>query len=126
MIYSGEKDPVVNIYGNGIKINGQYGLIIYFNNITDIHLIEKSMRDIGIGIRTNGYDSGAGEALKGHFRSNALGDYMLFVQKNSSPTIRIERTNAKDVYLSFRTAEATTKLYNDMMAAFADVPAGTF
>ena len=116
--YYGEKDPVINIHGDGIRIRAMYGLNIDFNNITDISLIEDSIRNIGVGMRTNGY-GGVGKALKGHFNSRHLGNKLLFVQSNSSPTIRIERSDGKDIYLSFRNGETTTKLYHDMVTALS-------
>jgi hypothetical protein len=54
--------------------------------------------------KANGYD-GFGDALKGNFKSNNLGETLLFVQSKSSPTIRIKRDGAKDIYISFRHAE---------------------
>lgn len=40
-----------------------YGFDIYFSEVADVSLIEKSMNEIGTGIRTNGY-GGFGEHLK--------------------------------------------------------------
>jgi hypothetical protein len=90
-----------------------YGLTIDFSDITDISLIEKSMRAIGVGTRTNGY-GGFGETLKGHFKSIGLGETLLFVRSKSSPTIRIKRNGAKDVYISFRNGEDTERVYREM------------
>lgn len=63
MFYYGSKDPVVNILDNSLQIKAMYGLNIDFSEITDISLIEKSMDDIGIGTRTNGY-GGIGMAFE--------------------------------------------------------------
>lgn len=92
-----------------------YGLNIDFSEIANIFLIEKSMSDIGIGTRTNGY-GGTGGALKGNFKSDTLGETLLFVQSKSSPTIKIERTNKKDVYISLRNSENTEQLYRELIA----------
>jgi hypothetical protein len=113
MLVFSEKEPVVNILDDGVQINAVYGLTIEFSDITDISLIEKSMRAIGVGTRTNGY-GGFGETLKGHFKSNNLGETLLFVRSKSSPTIRIERDGAKDVYISFRSSENTERVYREM------------
>ena len=115
LLYQGGKDPVVNIHDNRIEIKAMYGLNINFTDITNISLIEKSMKDIGIGSRTNGY-GGMGEALKGHFMSNSLGQTLLFVQSTSSPTIRIVRDNGNDIYMSFRDGAKTQQLYQELTA----------
>jgi hypothetical protein len=115
-----EKEPEVRILDDHIQIEAMYGLNIDFSEIADISLIEKSMSDIGIGIRTNGY-GGFGETLKGNFRSDTLGETLLFVQSKSSPTIRIEWIGKKDVYISFRSSESTEQLYRQMIEA---VPLG--
>lgn len=91
-----------------------YGLNIDFSEVTNISLIEKSMSDIGIGIRTNGY-GGMGRALKGDFKSDTLGETLLFVQTKSSPTIKIERTDKKDVYISLYNSESTEQLYRELI-----------
>lgn len=99
-----------------IKIGGILLVIICVPRIfVLIILIEKSMSDIGIGTRTNGY-GGIGVALKGNFKSDNLGKTLLFVQSKSSPTIKIERTDKKDVYISFCNSESTEQLYREMIA----------
>jgi hypothetical protein len=118
MLVFSEKEPVVNILDDGVQIKAVYGLTIDFSDITDIYLIEKSMRTIGVGRRTNGY-GGFGETLKGHFKSNSLGEILLFVRSKSSPTIRIERCDKKDVYISFRDGENTERLYHEMKEALS-------
>ena len=90
-----------------------YGLSIEFPEIESISLIERSMRDIGIGTRTNGY-GGFGQALRGNFKSETLGKTLLFVQSKSSPTIKIERTDKKDIYISLRNSESTRQLFNEL------------
>jgi hypothetical protein len=115
LLYQGGKDPVFNIFDDKIQIKALYGLSIDFSDITEITLIEKSMSDIGIGQRINGY-GGIGEALKGHFKSNGLGETLLFVQSKSSPTIRIERRDKKDIYISLRNGDNTEQLYHELIA----------
>lgn len=116
MFFYGEKEPDINILDNHIQINCMYGLSITFSEITEISLIEKSMSDIGTGIRTNGY-GGFGDTLKGNFTSDTIGVTLLFVQSKSSPTIKIERTAGKDVYISFRNSENTEQLYRKLKAS---------
>lgn len=114
LFYYGEKDPVVKILDDHIQIDAMYGLNINFSEIADISLIDKSMRDMGVGIRTNGYD-GIGGTLKGNFKSDILGETLLFVQSKSSPTIKIVRKGKKDVYISFDNPESTEQLYNELI-----------
>jgi len=114
LFFYGEKDPDVSILDDRIQIKAMYGLKIDFSEIADISLIDKSMRDIGIGTRTNGY-GGIGGALKGNFKSDTLGETLLFVQSKSSPTIKIERTGKKDVYISLRNSEGTEQLYRELV-----------
>jgi hypothetical protein len=118
MLVFSEKEPIVNILDDGVQIKAVYGLTIDFSDITDISLIEKSMSAIGVGKRTNGY-GGFGETLKGHFKSNSLGETLLFVRSKSSPTIRIERDGAEDVYISFRNSENTERVYREIKEAFS-------
>jgi len=110
---SGEKDPDINIYDDYIQIKAMYGVNIDLSEIADISLIDKSVRDIDIGRRTNGYGGIAG-ALKGNFKSDTLGETLLFAQSKSSPTIKIERTDRKDVYISFKDSAATEQLYHEL------------
>lgn len=111
LFYQGEREPTVNVFNDSVQIRAMYGLTVDFSEIRDISLLEQSMRDIGVGRRTNGYS--AGGALKGHFTSG-----LLFVQADISPTIRIERINAANIYISFRDSEQTKILYNELMQNF--------
>jgi len=114
LFFYGEKDPDISIHDDCIEIRGMYGLNIYFSEITEISLIDKSAKDIDFGIRTNGY-GGMGGALKGNFKSDTLGETLLFVQSKSSPIIKIERTDKKDVYISLRDSKSTEQLYRELL-----------
>lgn len=118
LFFQGDKDPAIQVFDEHIVIEGMYGLRVDFADVSDISLIEQSMSNIGTGRRTNGY-GGFGDALKGNFRSDTLGEILLFVQSNSSPTIRIERDGQKDVYISFRDGAATKALYAEMIEALS-------
>ena len=113
LLYQGNKEPIITTLDNSIQIQSIYGLNIDFSEITDVSLIDDSMRDIGIGRRINGY-GGISETLKGHFKSDKIGDTLLFVQSKSSPTIRIERNGRSDIYISFHNTEKTKQLYNSL------------
>jgi hypothetical protein len=116
LLYQGGKDPVVNVSDSGIEIKAMYGTVVDFVDIIDISLIEKSMNDIGAGERVNGY-GGIGNALKGHFVSDDLGDILLFTQLKSSPTILIERRGKENIYISFSDTELTKQAYIEMAAS---------
>jgi len=120
VISFGNQEPVVDYTSDNLKIRAMYGLTVDYSEITGISLIEKSMRELGVSMRTNGY-GGIGDALKGHFRSERFGDIMLFVRVNSSPTIRIERGDAKDIFISYRNGEATRILYSELEIAVKDL-----
>ena len=113
LFYHGDKEPEVNILSDGVQIKAMYGLLIPVSDIKGVSLIRESMSDIGVGIKTNGYN-GFGQSLKGHFHSEKTGPTLLFVQAKSSPTIRIERTDKKDIYISFRAGEETERLYREL------------
>jgi len=113
MFFFGERDPIIHIQNNSIQISAMYGLTIDNSDIAEINLINQSMRDIGVGARTNGY-GGFGEALKGNFSSASHGQVLLFVYSSSSPTIQIVRSNGVDIFLSFRNNETTMNIYQEL------------
>jgi hypothetical protein len=113
LLFYGEKEPVVKISDNQIRIAGMYGLSVDFSDISSISLIEKSVADLGAGRRTNGY-GGFSESLKGHFDSPDLGKVLLFVKSGASPTLWIERESQEDIYLSFKDGEKTKSLYQEL------------
>ena len=124
ILFNGTPDPNVIVGGNDVQIKGMYGVTIGFDEIKSITLIEKSMNELGVGERTNGFRNGFGafgNSLKGHFRSETLGETLLFVRADSSPTIKIERGDGKeDIYISLRDGEATKALYDKLMAAIPE------
>jgi len=117
MIYQGEIDPRVSVVNSSIKINALYGTEISFSNISEIILVPESMKELGIGTRTNGYAS-SGQALKGNFNSSERGAQLLFVYSSSSPTIHIKRTIGTDVFISFRDSDTTASIYQMISSAF--------
>jgi len=114
MFIAGEAEPVVTVHADRIEISGMYGLEIPFDNISDVWLFHESMREIGLGSRTNGF---GGNALKGHFRSDELGPHRLFVYPDSPATIRITRHRGEVIFFSFKTSLKTVELYNEIRAA---------
>ena len=113
IIIYGAKEPEVTVYDNKLQIKALYGVTINYTNITNITLIDKNINEIGnVGKRINGADILG--TLQGHFKSDTLGETLLFINKNSSPTILIERNNDKNIYLNFNNNEKTTTLYNEL------------
>lgn len=115
VFYFGEKEPAVSVTDAGLHIGGMYGADVAFSEITDISLLEKSMNDLGVGLRVNGY-GGLGDALKGHFSIDGAGRRLLFVRAESAPTILIRRAASEDIYISFSSAEKTKELYRQLDA----------
>jgi len=113
MLHDGEKDPVVSISQSQIQIEAMYGLDIKWSDIEDISLIDQPMDEIEPCMqKDNGY--GGFGTLKGHFSSNS-GQFMLFVNADSSPTIRISRKDKEDIYISFGNKEKTLALYQQLI-----------
>jgi hypothetical protein len=110
----GMKEPDVVVFDNRVQIKAMYGLTIDFSDITNIYLMENSISRTDAGSRMNGADTFG--ALQGHFKSNALGETLLFIRLNASPTLRIERDNGKDIYLNFSKSEKTISLFNELNA----------
>ena len=108
MFVIGEREPVITIHESSIQISAMYGTSVDIDNIAGITLLNYSMRDIGAGARTNGYN---GSAWRGHFRAG-----LLFVRPNSAPTIRIERNHGSNIFISFRDSERTSTLYSELSA----------
>jgi len=120
-VFSGVEEPVVTVTGGTITIDCKYGVSFPVSEVTGVTLIDKSMEEIGVGNRNNGY-GGVGTTLLGHFDSEALGNYLLYVESDAAPVIWIDRAgDAEDVYLSFRDSAKTQAVYAELAAV---VPEG--
>ena len=106
----GLREPAVTVSSDSVRISAMYGLTVEFSEISNITLIEESMREIGAGIRNNGFNGGA---WRGHFTAG-----LLFVVPDSSPTIRIERYAASTIFISFRYSMQTPMLYDRLILYF--------
>jgi hypothetical protein len=114
---AGAKEPVVSVENGEVKIDALFGVTFPVSEIRDYQLIDKSMEEIGVGRRTNGY-GGVGTTLLGHFESDALGKHLLFVESDAKPTLFIDRAGgAEDVYLSFRDSVKMQAVYDALAAA---------
>lgn len=116
MLYYGEKEPGINILDKEIEVVGMYGVTVPFTDVIDISIINKSMKEISTGRRTNGF-GGFGGTLKGHFNSESIGKTLLFVNSDTPITIRIVRDGDKDIYVSLVNEERTKQLYQELVAA---------
>jgi len=116
MFYQGERDPRVTINNDHIRISSLYGRDISLTSVAEITLINSSMKETGIGRRTNGYSSG-GPALKGYFNSMEHGTQVLFVYATSSPTIKISQNLGGVIYISFRNSDKTVITYQELSTA---------
>jgi hypothetical protein len=114
MFYYGEKDPEVEFSDNQLGIRAMYGLAVRYSEITNVTLLPQNMNELGSGSRTNGY-AGFGESLRGHFTYKDLGAVLLFVQKNTAPTIHIARDGKADIYINFRSAVTTERIYRTLL-----------
>ena len=113
-LFNHAENPVY-VYENYIQIKGAYGISADFSEISDVILIEKSMDEIGNPTRING--ALTRDILKGRFRCELQGDILLFVRRQSEPTIHIIRENERDIFLSFADPEKTNKLYFELQRA---------
>jgi len=109
----GDREPEIDILSDRVQIKGMYGLRIPLSEINSVTLIRDSMDNIGVGTRTNGY-RGFSDALKGHFNSADTGQTLLFVRAKTAPTIKIERTGKKDIYISFKDSAETERVYREL------------
>lgn len=116
MFFLGERDPAVTLGDSGVSVRAMYSVTIPYAEISRVELLEKSMSEIGVGARTNGYD-GFGRTLRGHFASAENGSVLLFVTPDSAPTIYIDRETGEDAYVSFKDAAKTRAVYAEIAAA---------
>ena len=107
-VYSSQ-DPTINIRNEALHISGLYGRTIDFSEISNVKLLDESMREIGAGTRRNGF--GGLNTSKGRFDAG-----LLFVQTNSAPTLLIEREDGADIFISFRDNQETRELFEQLQA----------
>jgi hypothetical protein len=117
IIIWGAAVPTVTVSDDSFHISGMYGRTVSFDDGSGLILYESSMRELGIGRRTNGY--GGSETFKGYFTSVEFGAHLLFVRAGASPTIRVVIENGGDIFISFSDAEATWTLYEELSAALS-------
>jgi len=104
------RQPRVTITKDVLRIHALYGETIKLSDIENVTLLEQSMKDIGTGNRINAFDA-FGTCLRGNFDQG-----LLFIDiLDTAPTILIERTDAKPIYISFQGKYDTDDLYKKIM-----------
>jgi len=116
IINLGMTETKVSVLDNSVKIEGVYGVTVDFSEIAGITMIEYSMEEIGIG-DSKGSLSAANGVLKGRFKSPRLGEVLLFVSSQTSPTLMIERVDDIDIFISFSDGIKTEHLYREIKAS---------
>jgi hypothetical protein len=107
LLYLGGREPSVTIENDTtLRISGMYGTRVPLDEITNVSILNQSMRDIGAGARTNGFN---GSMWRGRFEAG-----LLFVRPDASPTLRIERVGNSPIFISFSDGQDTFNLYNDL------------
>jgi len=120
-IFSGVAEPVVTVADGNVKIDVKFGVTFPVSEVTKVTLLEQSMDEIGVGERTNGY-GGFDTTRLGHFRSDALGDYLLYAKTDAKPTLWIDRAgDSEDVYLSYVDGAKTQAVFEQLVGV---VPKG--
>lgn len=115
----GDKDPNVTAADGVLSIDGMFGTQVPFSDIQSITLQEKSFAKIAPTWRkTGGYDGFTGH-LKGNYETENLGAILIYVQKDSAPTILIERKDGKNIYISLNNSANTQALYETLTAQIA-------
>lgn len=117
MFVTGSSDPGVSISGGSIIITGSYGMEIPLSGVDSVTLDDRPFNQIvSLAERTNGY-AGPGDYLKGHFRAKDLGAILVFVKADAAPTIRIDRKEEEDVYISMKDGGKTKAVYSELAVA---------
>ena len=114
MVFAGEGDPKVTFAEDKVQITGMYGQSINNEEIVSVTLDDRDVSEITKGaVRTNGY-GGIGNSLRGNFSSKDLGKFLLFVNKQSTPTILITTEDKKPIYINMKNSEDTIALYESL------------
>lgn len=115
-IFADSGDPEISIDRDILRIDCTFGTEINISEIREIKLDERSFDEIAPAWKkTNGFD-GFNGSLKGNFQTDDLGKILVYVQKDSKPTIVIKRGGKEEVYISFSKPEETKKIYEAFTA----------
>ena len=106
--YLGFQSPKISISEDNLRIGDVfYNRIVPFSKIESITLVEKSMNEIGYGVRIGGYSMG--NIQRGNYTSGYL-----FVYASSAPTIEIARNGETNIYISVADSMETRRLYDEL------------
>jgi len=111
LFFEGTRPIRADFAPSSVSFSGLYGISVPFDEITEVYLYDKSMNDIGAGIRRMGH--GTPSNLRGRFDAG----HLLVQNPDEGPTIRISRRTAGPLYISLRTSQATETLYRDIAAS---------
>ena len=108
LFYSTMQPTRVNLLEEGLEIEGIYGGLYHWEEIEEVHLLEKMPK---IKRRTSG--AAVGSHLKGHF-SSEIGPVKLFVNKNLPPFILLE-TAGRDVIFNMGSPDETLRIFDEIL-----------
>jgi len=110
--FVGEKEPVIVIDDDSLRIKCLFGRRIAFSEITCVCLLHQSMATLGVGRAAFAYGM---RSCKGNFESG-----LLYVQPESAPTLLIQREGQSNVYISYFNRESTESLYDELISRCAN------
>jgi len=101
---------VISVTEENLVISGFPSTTIPLSEITDVTLLQQSMREIGPGHRNHG--NSLPNMWSGSWTAGTL-----FTYPDGVPTLRIQRTNDRNVFISFENAARTVRIYDELTAA---------
>ena len=108
-VFLGFVPPSLTIREEGFRVgNFFYNRTVDHDDIESITLVERSMREIGVGTRVGGLS--VSDIRQGNFTSG-----FLLVNADVSPTIRIVREGESNIYISLADSESTKEFYNEII-----------
>lgn len=120
MFCYGEQPLSASVEQDALVIGGMYGTSVPLSQIESVSLASQSVSVLFPHmVRINGY-GGFGGTLRGHFRSETEGDFMLFAQKDAVPTLCIRTKDGEAIYLSDTDSEKISVLHRALQNALSD------
>jgi len=101
---------VISVGNENLTISGFPSTTIPLSEITDVALLQQSMREIGPGRRNHG--NSLPNMWSGSWTAGTL-----FTYPDGVPTLRIQRANGNNVFISFEDAARTMNIYDELTAA---------
>lgn len=107
--YLGFQEAELTLKENSLEISGVYGEEWWYEDITQIELLEEMPEVL---LRTNGY--GMQSISKGHFKVKDYGSSLLFIYKGHSPYLLI-KTKDDTIFINAKDAEKTKDWYYQLV-----------